>query len=105
MVRSSKPFSARVQKDLTEIELLTRMIREHQEQIEKIGLRRRKILVRLHQLKDHPKNPEIVRYEDMAEAMGVGKQAVYKAIFETPELRAARAAAKQNATKATTSDD
>lgn len=57
---------------LDEVRMLTQMMREHQASIERLGERRRRTVLRL---RDHR-----VKYREIAEAMGVSEQAVYKII-------------------------
>jgi DNA-directed RNA polymerase specialized sigma24 family protein len=72
MVTRKPPPTEKQAAVLKEVELLTLMMREHQDQITKLGQRRRKKLLALHAQK--------VAYREMAEAMGTTEQAVYKSL-------------------------
>lgn len=61
-----------VEQGLEEVRLMTRMIREHQEQIVKLAKKRKARVMKLRRSK--------VTYREIAEAMGTSEQTVYNVI-------------------------
>ncbi|MFZ5852275.1 MAG: hypothetical protein ACOYY2_12905 [Actinomycetota bacterium] len=66
------PPNPKQQAGLDEVRLITRMMREHQQQIVELGKRRRKKILKL--------RGEGVTYRKIAEAMETTEQAVYKVV-------------------------
>lgn len=68
-------------KGLDEVKLLTDAIRTHQVQIQDLGKRRKQLILRLRKQR--------ITYREIAEAMGVSEQLIYKIIrndiSRTPE--------------------
>ena len=68
-------------KGLDEVKLLTDAIRTHQTQIQDLGKRRKQLILRLRKQR--------ITYREIAEAMGVSEQLIYKIIrndiSRTPE--------------------
>lgn len=72
-------------RDLEEIRLLTWMMREHQEQVTRLGQRRReKVLA----LRERTPDRVAVTYRALAEAMDVSEQAVHKILVAGKEAAA-----------------
>ncbi len=71
-------------KGLDEVKLLTDAIRTHQSQIQDLGKRRKQLILRLRKQR--------ITYREIAEAMGVSEQLIYKIIrndiSRTPEYDA-----------------
>jgi DNA invertase Pin-like site-specific DNA recombinase len=71
-------------KGLDEVKLLTDAIRTHQVQIQDLGKRRKQLILRLRKQR--------ITYREIAEAMGVSEQLIYKIIrndiSRTPEYDA-----------------
>ena len=71
-------------KGLGEVKLLTDAIRTHQSQIQDLGKRRKQLILRLRKQR--------ITYREIAEAMGVSEQLIYKIIrndiSRTPEYDA-----------------
>ena len=71
-------------KGLDEVKLLTDAIRTHQTQIQDLGKRRKQLILRLRKQR--------ITYREIAEAMGVSEQLIYKIIrndiSRTPEYDA-----------------
>jgi DNA-directed RNA polymerase specialized sigma subunit len=59
-------------KGLDEVKLLTDAIRTHQTQIQDLGKRRKQLILRLRKQR--------ITYREIAEAMGVSEQLIYKII-------------------------
>lgn len=59
-------------KGLDEVKLLTDAIRTHQSQIQDLGKRRKQLILRLRKQR--------ITYREIAEAMGVSEQLIYKII-------------------------
>jgi len=59
---------------LDEVKLLTNAIREHQNQIQDLGKRRKQLILRLRKQR--------ITYREIATAMGVSEQLIYKIIRE-----------------------
>jgi DNA-directed RNA polymerase specialized sigma subunit len=59
-------------KGLDEVKLLTDAIRTHQSQIQDLGKRRKQLILRLRKQR--------INYREIAEAMGVSEQLIYKII-------------------------
>jgi len=59
-------------KGLGEVKLLTDAIRTHQSQIQDLGKRRKQLILRLRKQR--------ITYREIAEAMGVSEQLIYKII-------------------------
>ena len=59
---------------LDEVKLLTNAIREHQNQIQDLGKRRKQLILRLRKQR--------ITYREIASAMGVSEQLIYKIIRE-----------------------
>ena len=59
-------------KGLDEVRLLTDAIRTHQSQIQDLGKRRKQLILRLRKQR--------ITYREIAEAMGVSEQLIYKII-------------------------
>jgi DNA-directed RNA polymerase specialized sigma24 family protein len=59
---------------LDEIRLITQMIREHQKNIERLGVKRKSTILKLRKHR--------ITYREIAEAMGTTEQNVYKIIRE-----------------------
>jgi len=59
-------------KGLDEVKLLTEAIRTHQSQIHDLGKRRKQLILRLRKQR--------ITYREIAEAMGVSEQLIYKII-------------------------
>ena len=59
-------------KGLDEVKLLTESIRTHQSQIQDLGKRRKQLILRLRKQR--------ITYREIAEAMGVSEQLIYKII-------------------------
>lgn len=59
---------------LDEVKLLTNAIREHQNQIQDLGRRRKQLILRLRKQR--------ITYREIASAMGVSEQLIYKIIRE-----------------------
>ena len=57
---------------LDEVKLLTNAIREHQNQIQDLGKRRKQLILRLRKQR--------ITYREIAHAMGVSEQLIYKII-------------------------
>ena len=57
---------------LDEVRLLTNAMREHQNQISDLGKRRKQLILRLRKQR--------ITYREIAEAMGVSEQLIYKII-------------------------
>jgi DNA invertase Pin-like site-specific DNA recombinase len=57
---------------LDEVKLLTTAMREHQSQIQELGKRRKQLILRLRKQR--------ITYREIAEAMGVSEQLIYKII-------------------------
>ena len=57
---------------LDEVKLLTNAIREHQNQIQDLGKRRKQLILRLRKQR--------ITYREIASAMGVSEQLIYKII-------------------------
>lgn len=59
---------------LEEVKIMTSAIREHQNQIQSLGKRRKQLILRLRKQR--------ITYREIAEAMGVSEQLIYKIICD-----------------------
>jgi len=65
--------------ELTEVKALTDLIRNHQSAIQEISQTRRNVIIDLRKKR--------ITYREIAEAMGVTEQSVYKILRDTIERR------------------